>query len=186
MPGHPFYGTEDWKRTRKAVLVRDRYTCVVCGTYLFMQKHRLRVDHVIERRERPDLALVMDNLRTLCVGCDAIRHRLKGGGGVVGCDAGGVPLAPGHHWRGRKGYSLLLMLGGVVVLGACNTTPMALCPAVPQPAALSVACVQQPKCKHHCYTAATVAEQQGAGTQTVSESNAPTTSETNTNTGPIP
>lgn len=38
-----------------------------------------RVDHKIPRKARPDLALVMGNLRTLCAACDNKRHSEKGG-----------------------------------------------------------------------------------------------------------
>jgi hypothetical protein len=99
MPGDPFYGSHEWKDLRRRVLIRDRYCCAKCGRSV-RAKGASRVDHIIERRERPDLSLCESNLRTLCVDCDALRHRAKGGGdGIVGCDARGVPLSPSHHWH---------------------------------------------------------------------------------------
>lgn len=106
MPGDPFYGSQEWKDLRRRVLIRDGYRCTKCRRSV-RAKGASRVDHIIERRERPDLALVESNLRTLCVDCDALRHRSKGGGsGVVGCDVHGVPLAPGHHWHPPVGGSM--------------------------------------------------------------------------------
>jgi hypothetical protein len=99
MPGHPFYGTGQWKALRRQALIRDGYRCVVCHRSV-RAFGASRVDHILERSLRPDLALSLCNVRTLCVDCDAIRHRAKGGGpAIVGCDANGVPLVPGHHWR---------------------------------------------------------------------------------------
>ena len=67
-----------------------------------------RVDHIKPVRTHPDLALSLDNLRSLCANHDNQGHREKGRKFAVardenfvigGCDARGVPLDPGHHWR---------------------------------------------------------------------------------------
>ena len=50
-----------WRRLRLRALRRDGWACVVCGSRL-----RLEVDHVQPVERRPDLALSLDNLQTLC------------------------------------------------------------------------------------------------------------------------
>ena len=76
----PFYGTPAWKRTRAAVIERDRYRCTApdCGTPNRGSGGRLIVDHAVERRkggtDHPS------NLRTLCPSCDNRRHGRRGGG----------------------------------------------------------------------------------------------------------
>jgi len=49
----------------------------VCGVSV-PGKGESRVDHIKTRRDRPDLALVLGNLRTLCASCDNQAHREKG------------------------------------------------------------------------------------------------------------
>lgn len=74
------YNDSRWWRARAHVLKRDRYKCVNCGKDV-RGKSAARVDHIIEVAKRPDLKYDEKNLRTLCVACDAARHREKGGGG---------------------------------------------------------------------------------------------------------
>jgi 5-methylcytosine-specific restriction endonuclease McrA len=69
MPSDKFYSTKAWIALRKQVLVRDNYCCVLCGDSVKGYK-RSRVDHVVPRKVRPELALSIGNLRTLCVPCD--------------------------------------------------------------------------------------------------------------------
>jgi 5-methylcytosine-specific restriction endonuclease McrA len=73
-----FYQSQEWRRVRYRALQRDRWRCTCCGRAV-RAKGDSRVDHVVARRERPDLALTLSNLRTLCTGCDAKRHSEKGG-----------------------------------------------------------------------------------------------------------
>lgn len=103
------YDSLAWKRLRLATRRRDRFRCVVCGADV-SAPGTARSDHIISVAERPDLALVASNIRTLCVEHDNQAHREKGHGGKVrdarfvirGADAAGMPLDPGHPWhRGR-------------------------------------------------------------------------------------
>lgn len=58
------------------------------------------VDHIVPHKG--DRALFWDraNWQPLCKQChDVHKQRLESGGRMVGCDASGVPLDAGHHWR---------------------------------------------------------------------------------------
>lgn len=75
----PFYHSKEWKRIRKDALQRDGGMCQDCMDRMraeigYKPKRATMVHHIIPRSERPDLALVMDNLRSLCSGCHEIRH----------------------------------------------------------------------------------------------------------------
>ncbi len=72
-----FYYSKAWRSLRAAVLRRDNFRCVVCRCDVSAPK-AARVDHIKTRRERPDLALDIDNLRTLCAAHDNQSHREKG------------------------------------------------------------------------------------------------------------
>jgi len=72
MPHDPFYTSTPWRKVRQAVLRRDRYICRHCGVKCLGHKKNLpnpHVDHVINRKKRPDLALNPGNLVTLCPPC---------------------------------------------------------------------------------------------------------------------
>lgn len=75
----PFYHSKEWKRIRKDVLARDGGMCQDCMDRMraeigFRPRRATLVHHIIPRSERPDLALVMDNLRSLCDSCHEERH----------------------------------------------------------------------------------------------------------------
>lgn len=99
-PGDEFYSGKVWRRVRLIVLARDNYRCTACGVSV-AGKGQARVDHRLRRSDRPDLALDMRNLRTLCSLCDAQSHREKGSGSVHreerfeprGCGVDGWPHA---------------------------------------------------------------------------------------------
>ena len=78
---HPLYGAAEWKAVRARVVARDGHACVLCGVSV-RGKGLSRVDHILSIRERPDLALSVDNCRTLCASCDNRRHAEKGSGGI--------------------------------------------------------------------------------------------------------
>jgi hypothetical protein len=97
---HPFYASAAWRSVRQLALKRDRWMCVQCSARVHT-KGSMIVDHIIERRVRPDLALALTNLRTLCRKCDAMRHRTKYlGGGQPGWGGNGEisanPFTPDH------------------------------------------------------------------------------------------
>lgn len=107
----PFYLSTQWRRLRVLVLKRDRYRCTWCGRDV-SGIGQARVDHVIPRRQRPDLALTASNCRVLCVQCDAQSHREKGGlplglrtgqrvERITGFNRDGLPLDPNSHWYKR-------------------------------------------------------------------------------------
>jgi len=56
-----------WKRQ---ALVRDDYTCQICG---LNEPLIMEVDHIRPKSIRPDIACSLDNLMTLCPNC----HRRK-------------------------------------------------------------------------------------------------------------
>ena len=65
-----FHGHYFWDSARSYVMLRDRYTCRVCGT-----RHRARdleVDHIVEVA-LGGAALEYSNLQTVCRAC----HRVK-------------------------------------------------------------------------------------------------------------
>lgn len=107
MPGDRFYQSSTWKNLRLQALKRDHFRCVICGVYVG-GKGDGRVDHIKTRRDRPDLALDLANLRSLCALHDNQAHREKGGGGGArierfsGCDADGWPLDPARRETSRK------------------------------------------------------------------------------------
>ena len=64
------YGTPAWKAVRLAAKRRDGWKCIKCGSRV-----GLEVDHVQPRERRPDLALVLDNVQTLCRDCHLPKTR---------------------------------------------------------------------------------------------------------------
>ncbi len=68
----PFYYSKEWRKARASCLRRDKYRCVNCGQSV-RAKGAARIDHIRSRRQYPDLALFLPNLRTLCVACDNAR-----------------------------------------------------------------------------------------------------------------
>lgn len=72
---NPFYKSAEWKRIRIQALKRDHYECVVCAREgRVSDAHLLQVDHIQPIDERPDLALDLDNLQTLCPQHHNIKH----------------------------------------------------------------------------------------------------------------
>ncbi len=80
----PFYHRAAWKRVRRMALERDCGMCQDCMKRLRdgygMHPNRATMVHHIEPVEnRPDLALDLDNLVSLCEACHNQRHPEKGG-----------------------------------------------------------------------------------------------------------
>jgi len=101
-----FYPSRAWKQLRLLALQRDHWRCTVCGVHVG-GKAKASVDHVLPARQRPDLAMSLANLRTLCRMHDNQSHREKWRSDptaprearFTGCRPDGTPLDPGHHWR---------------------------------------------------------------------------------------
>lgn len=71
-----FYKTGEWKRKRKEILKRDNYECQRCkreGKY----SKATTVHHKKHLDKRPDLALIDENLESLCSTCHNIEHPEK-------------------------------------------------------------------------------------------------------------
>lgn len=101
MPQELFYKTPQWKALRLLCLKRDRWTCVLCGASV-QGVGLSRVNHRLSRKARPDLALALSNLETLCAPCDNKHHSEKGGHDTPPTRADGMPTDPHHHWnKGR-------------------------------------------------------------------------------------
>ena len=55
-------------------LKRDNYECQMCKEKGKVTTENLIVHHVQEVRNRPDLALVLDNLCVVCFACHELTH----------------------------------------------------------------------------------------------------------------
>lgn len=74
-----FYNSDAWKKCRSLALIRDNYLCqecLKCGDIT----PAVMVHHIKEREDHPELALVLDNLISLCNSCHNKEHPEKGGG----------------------------------------------------------------------------------------------------------
>lgn len=70
LPGDPFYWGHRWRKVRLIVL-RRQPLCVVCMEN-GVTMPSTEVDHIKPRRDRPDLAYDLDNLRGLCKSCHSV------------------------------------------------------------------------------------------------------------------
>lgn len=72
-----FYDSAKWKRKREKILRRDNYMCRECRKYgkLTPAQH---VHHIQHLEDRPDLALVDENLESVCIACHNKLHPEKG------------------------------------------------------------------------------------------------------------
>lgn len=71
-----FYGTSKWKKISakvKARWVKEGLPCYYCG-HALVKEDRLTVDHVINRRKRPDLALNLNNLVVVHHACNTKKY----------------------------------------------------------------------------------------------------------------
>ena len=68
-----FYKTRKWKRKREVILRRDNYQCRQCKRYGRITPANT-VHHIHPIEVRPELALVSDNLISLCEGCHGRMH----------------------------------------------------------------------------------------------------------------
>lgn len=79
----PFYHRAAWKRLRAAALQRDGGMCQECmrrlrAGYGIRPRRATMVHHIVPIEERPDLALRIDNLMSLCDECHNQMHPEKG------------------------------------------------------------------------------------------------------------
>jgi len=83
-----FYKSKAWRRKRLYILMRDKY-CQEC-----LRRKRLRqantVHHIKPLEVAPELALVDDNLESLCASCHNILHPEKHGGKAITQEIAGV------------------------------------------------------------------------------------------------
>lgn len=85
----PFYHSPAWKRARHVALTRDHGMCCVCMERFehglcVKPRRATMVHHIKPVKERPDLALSLSNLRSLCTICHNQLHPERRGGGGNG------------------------------------------------------------------------------------------------------
>lgn len=97
MPNYDgFYSSRPWFKVRSKVLKASGYRCAMCGTGV-AGAYAGVVDHIIPRRIRPDLALDMTNLQTLCRPChDRIKKKHESNPDQPTVGADGFPI--GGAW----------------------------------------------------------------------------------------
>ena len=96
-----FYATKEWHKIRTKALIRDNYTCTVCKRPKGAG-YRLHVDHILPLKQRPDLALTLENLRVLCQSCDNKRHVEKAKEFVQETGPDGFPISANDAWYSHK------------------------------------------------------------------------------------
>ncbi|MHC5215871.1 HNH endonuclease [Enterococcus sp. LJL128] len=72
-----FYGSSEWKKLRQERLAVDDFECTWCkeeGRVTTEAISILEVDYIKELDSYPELALDINNLRTLCKDCHNKRH----------------------------------------------------------------------------------------------------------------
>ncbi|MGW8050195.1 HNH endonuclease [Enterococcus dispar] len=61
-----FYDSAKWRHLRQRAMKRDHYECQMCKA--LGRHHKVEnVHHIKEVKDRPDLALTLDNLICLCI-----------------------------------------------------------------------------------------------------------------------
>lgn len=75
----PFYSSGAWRAVREVALSRDLHQCQDClREWLAGARDRVNdaelVHHIIPRKQRPDLALDLSNLTSLCAKHHEARH----------------------------------------------------------------------------------------------------------------
>lgn len=72
-----FYKSKKWIRKRLSILRRDEYKCQECKKYGRIREAKI-VHHIKEIDIHPELALIDDNLLSLCRECHNKAHPEKG------------------------------------------------------------------------------------------------------------
>lgn len=73
-----FYQCKEWRTLRLKALERDNYECQECkkqGKVTTSKDTKLEVHHIKEVKQYPEFALVLSNLKTVCVDCHNKEHR---------------------------------------------------------------------------------------------------------------
>lgn len=68
-----FYTSRTWRRKRKEILIRDNFECQMCKSEGKYSKAQC-VHHIKELEDHPELALVDENLISLCFRCHNTVH----------------------------------------------------------------------------------------------------------------
>ncbi len=90
MPGDIFYTSKEWVALRDKVRKKWRAAgkpCGLCGKP-FLKGERNVVDHIIERRKRPDLSLTESNLHVTHHACNSRKAKAERKPAI---DANGFP-----------------------------------------------------------------------------------------------
>lgn len=87
-----------WQRARET-FIRNHPLCadhLQRGQYV----EATIVDHIVPHRGDQKLFWDTSNWQALCKRChDAHKQRLEKSGVQIGCDLGGMPTDPSHHWN---------------------------------------------------------------------------------------
>lgn len=79
-----FYHSQAWQTVRKRALIRDGYTCRICGA------RATAVDHIRELTpdniHDPQISLNLDNLQSLCHDCHTVKTMEDKGVIQADCD----------------------------------------------------------------------------------------------------
>lgn len=67
-----FYGSDAWKKTRLAYLVKQNYICERCGGVAQMVHHKIYLSE--DNINNPELRVSFDNLEALCNTCHQLEH----------------------------------------------------------------------------------------------------------------
>ena len=80
-----FYRSQAWQAVRRRALIRDGFTCRICGA------RATAVDHIKELTPEnitnPSISLSLDNLQSLCHDCHTIKTMEDKGVISFDCDA---------------------------------------------------------------------------------------------------
>ena len=77
MDSNNFYNTRKWRKKRIVILKRDNFLCRRCARY-GKEVDATTVHHIMPLEFFPELALVNDNLMSLCEKCHNKMHPEKG------------------------------------------------------------------------------------------------------------
>lgn len=75
-PTDPFYRTKAWRLIREEALARDNHLCQRCLTLDLLTKANT-VHHLEPLADKPERALDIDNLQSLCACCHNAVHDAK-------------------------------------------------------------------------------------------------------------